>query len=166
MTERYSFIFQAWKIICKKKILLCIIILYLILYICHCLIELETKTVKNGVFLSSSSSSSSKSWEFFIRTEVLFVRLSFLDVLHEALLLALGLCGLNYFVSKSYVICKVWTLDNIYWQIVILFRLILPMVTMLKLLSFRWTFIPKLGRSVSIWKILVFFQKSNWVHHN
>ena len=143
MTERYSFIFQAWKIICKKKST-SIIIFYLILYIYHCLIELETKTVKNGVFLSSSSSS--KSWEFFIRTEVLFVRLSFLDVLHEALLLALGLCGLNYFVSKSYVICKVWTLDNIYWQIVILFRLILPMVTMLKLLSFRWTFIPKLGR--------------------
>ena len=153
MTERYSFIFPAWKIICKKKST--IIILYLILYIYHCLIELETKTVKNGVFLSSSSSS--KSWEFFIRTEVLFVRLSFLDVLHEALLLALGLCGLSYFVSKSYVICKVWTLDTIYWQIVILFWLILPMVTMLKLWSLRWTFIPKLGRSVSIWKILVFF---------
>ena len=105
------------------------------MYKYHYLIELETKTENNGVFLSSSS----KSLEFFIRTEVWCVRLSFLDVLHEALLLALGLCGLmNYFVSKSYVICKVWTLDNIYWQIVILFRLILPMVTMLKLLTVIW----------------------------
>ena len=117
MTERYIlFYFPSMENYLQKKST--IIILYLILYIYHCLIELETKTVKNGVFLSSSSSS--KSWEFFIRTEVLFVRLSFLDVLHEALLLALGLCGLSYFVSKSYVICKVWTLDSRHYLLAIL----------------------------------------------
>ena len=46
-----------WKIICKKKNST-IIILYPILYIYHYLIELETKTENNGVFLSSSSSKS------------------------------------------------------------------------------------------------------------
>ena len=111
---------KKWKIKIISIIILYPILWIRIMYKYHYLIELETKTENNGVFLSSSS----KSLEFFIRTEVWCVRLSFLDVLHEALLLALGLCGLmNYFVSKSYVICKVRTLDTIYWQIVILFRL-------------------------------------------
>ena len=128
---------KKWKIKIISIIILYPILWIRIMYKYHYLIELETKTENNGVFLSSSS----KSLEFFIRTEVWCVRLSFLDVLHEALLLALGLCGLmNYFVSKSCVICKVWTLH--YWHYLLakcnLYFDLLPMVTMLKLLTVIW----------------------------